>query len=71
MGVMECNRKDCNNIMCDNHSKITGYICNECKQELEESYPACIEDVKMFMESSKNNRNSKEFSLDALFENKD
>lgn len=34
MSVLECNRRGCNNIMCDNISYKHGYLCYECKQEL-------------------------------------
>ena len=40
MGVMACNRRGCDNIMCNDHSEVTGYICWECKSELEESNPS-------------------------------
>ena len=34
MGVLACNRRGCENIMCDRHSLEHGYICNECFEEL-------------------------------------
>ena len=34
MGVMTCNRRGCNNIMCDRYSDEYGYICSECFEEL-------------------------------------
>ena len=34
MGVLTCNRKGCENIMCDHLSQKYGYICNECLNEL-------------------------------------
>jgi len=34
MGVLRCSRDGCENIMCDRHSPIYGYICNECFEEL-------------------------------------
>jgi hypothetical protein len=39
MGVMNCSRKGCDNIMCDTYVSEVGYICNECKQEFENKYP--------------------------------
>lgn len=33
MGVMACNRKDCESIMCDTYVDDIGYICNDCKEE--------------------------------------
>lgn len=34
MGVLACNRKGCENIMCDMYSTLHGYICHECYVEL-------------------------------------
>lgn len=34
MGVMNCFRNGCDNIMCDRYSRKYGYICNECFDEL-------------------------------------
>ena len=34
MGVMNCRRNGCNNIMCNRYSSEYGYICNECFEEL-------------------------------------
>jgi len=37
MSVMSCNRKGCENILCDRYSKKYGYICNDCFSELLDS----------------------------------
>ncbi len=50
MGVLECYRNNCDNIMCDRHSQEHGYICNECFEELVSSAPQNIEE---FMNSDK------------------
>lgn len=34
MGVMGCNRQGCRNVMCDRYAMGTGYICNDCFEEL-------------------------------------
>jgi hypothetical protein len=34
MGVMECDRVGCTNILCDRWSPQYGYICDECFDEL-------------------------------------
>lgn len=34
MGVLNCNRRGCENIMCDWYSSEYGYICNNCFDEL-------------------------------------
>ncbi len=39
MGVLECNRYGCENIMCDRLSYEYGYICYECFEELVLSGP--------------------------------
>ena len=69
MGVKECSRKGCENIMCDEYSEVTGYICYECKSELEASNPNCIKDVETFMEYTKEDRyeDADGFRLDLLF----
>lgn len=33
MGVMSCNRKGCENIMCDTYIPEIGYLCWECEKE--------------------------------------
>lgn len=33
MGVMQCHRKDCENIMCDLYIEDIGYVCYECQSE--------------------------------------
>jgi len=51
MGVLNCDRKGCENIMCDNVSyKRNEYLCWECKQELINK-GFC--DIDEFMESEK------------------
>ena len=34
MGVLACDRVDCENIMCNRFSETHGYICNTCFDEL-------------------------------------
>jgi len=58
MGVMNCSRKDCENILCDTYIPDIGYICRECKEEFKEKYPNIKgEEVKSylkeFMQTSK------------------
>jgi hypothetical protein len=33
MGVMNCSRKDCDNIMCDTYIQSVGYVCSNCQSE--------------------------------------
>lgn len=51
MSVLECNRYNCQNIMCDRYSHEYGYICNECFLELVDS--GIDTDIETFMYSSK------------------
>lgn len=67
---MECNRKDCDNIMCNEYSEVTGYLCDECKTDLDDSCPKSVSDVEAFMETPKvDNRfgSGDKFSLNRLF----
>jgi hypothetical protein len=34
MSVLACDRRGCDNVMCDRYSHTYGYICNECFEEL-------------------------------------
>ena len=54
MSVLACDRKGCQNIMCDRLSDDYGYICNECFEELLESGPNT--DVHYFMELGKKSK---------------
>jgi len=64
MSVMSCCRTDCPNIMCDIHSREFGYICYECKRELEGLKPQNIGDVKEFM----NSRKGIDYTTDGVFD---
>ena len=46
MGVKQCSRARCGNIMCDRHSKDYGYLCDSCFEELKSFKP---KDVHIFM----------------------
>ena len=50
MGVLACDRVGCESIMCDYYSHDFGYICYECKSELEQK-GAC--NIQCFMDSEK------------------
>ncbi len=49
MGVMACDRRECENIMCDMYSPKFGYICAECYEEL----TSRVQSIEEFMESPK------------------
>lgn len=51
MGVMECDRKGCQNILCDRYNSTYGYICDECFEELENK-PLPV-DILQFMDTEK------------------
>ena len=71
MGVMSCCRNSCEEIMCHTYSSITGYICSDCKHELEQTNPQSIKDVEKFMDSPKSDNSyyddNGEFSLSKMF----
>ncbi len=51
MSVLSCNRKDCENVMCDRYSDAHGYICDECFAELLLVFPDVT--IASFMDSPK------------------
>lgn len=54
MGVLHCNRKGCNNILCDRYSHKYGYICDECFEELISLGPKIgVDTFTNFMQSVK------------------
>ena len=57
MGVLECDRYRCSNIMCDRLSYEYGYICYECFEELIEL--GINADIKDFMNSKKHTKTSR------------
>ncbi|MDB4461489.1 hypothetical protein N9043_00915 [bacterium] len=50
---MQCNRNNCENVMCDNYSSDYGYICRECLNELCDSALSYQFDIGGFMLSEK------------------
>ena len=55
MGVMRCDRADCENILCDWYSSEYGYLCNDCMTELRSLVPSVT--VYNFMTTPKYNIN--------------
>lgn len=51
MGVMECFRVGCENIMCSRYSREHGYLCEDCFEELVAKGPTA--DIDDFMHSRK------------------
>ena len=58
MGVMNCSRKGCENIMCSKYSHEYGYICYECFSELVETGPTT--DISEFMSTEKGSKRIEE-----------
>lgn len=36
MGVMNCSKHDCENILCDTYIDGIGYVCTECQKEFKQ-----------------------------------
>lgn len=53
MGVRNCDRLGCENILCDRYSPKYGYICNECFKELEALKPHHIHNFMGMPKSDK------------------
>ena len=56
MGVMACDRKGCDSIMCDKYSTEFGYICYSCLKELkgiQSNKELKFEDIHRFMDTPK------------------
>lgn len=49
MGVMPCQRSNCDAILCDRYSDKYGYICNACFEELVDSHL----NIEEFLETEK------------------
>lgn len=47
MGLMMCNRNECENILCDRYSPRFGYICDSCFEEFVNGYQKV--DIEHFM----------------------
>jgi len=62
MGVLACDRKGCENIMCERYSSNYGYICYDCFKELKGS----SQSIKEFMMTDKRNWWRSKDRLDAI-----
>jgi len=64
MGVLQCDRNDCEEILCDRYNRDYGYICDGCFEELVDSR----RDIQTFMLSSaRNERDTKRAYYEAAF----
>ena len=55
MSVKGCSRQGCENIMCVHSSREFGYICVECKQELQDRGECCISSFMRLEKEQKDN----------------
>ena len=58
MGVLACDRKGCENVMCDHYSDVYGYLCYSCLSELNDSAPRLFNEygvdfIQKFMDAPK------------------
>ena len=70
MGVKNCSRTECDNIMCDRYSTDFGYICNECFEELVGLKPIGERSIEVFMRSPRKTvemYSMKRQNLEAIF----
>lgn len=78
MGVMECSRNSCDNIMCNTYISSVGYICPTCIDEFKEHVKAngkidlteynVIKELKGFMISiPKGSGSADEIDIDEFF----
>ncbi len=63
MGVMKCDRRHCENIICDRYSPVYGYICSECYEEMVQGRL----DIDTFMATSKDKIGEREHNYDSAF----
>jgi hypothetical protein len=64
MGVLECDRKGCENIMCGRYSHEYGYLCNECFSQLEDAI--YYMGIKTFMETDKSETKNTDYQKEDI-----
>ena len=78
MGVMECSRNNCTNIMCDTYIDDIGYLCRDCQNEFKDylklhGFEGIIPEgrlrteLKEFMKSEKDSYLVNELGIDEFF----
>lgn len=80
MGVMNCSRKDCPEIMCHTYISGVGYICSDCQKEFKDyleqhnlspnTEKKITTELKLFMQTTKGlyeSDNGKEISVSDFF----
>jgi len=79
MGVMECSRNNCENIMCDTYIDDIGYICRGCQNEFKDYLKSkgldgvipegtLRTELKTFMKSEKDTYLGNEIGVDEFFD---
>lgn len=56
MGVLACDRRGCDSIMCDYYHHTHGYICSSCISELQEYLDQGNINIARFMNSWKHEK---------------
>lgn len=80
MGVLLCDRNNCQNIMCDTYvEEIDCYICDDCKEEFKNylifkkqdpnalTSNQIIENLKLFMHTAKSSYLADKISVNKFF----
>lgn len=67
MGVKECNRMQCESIMCDAYSSEFGYICPNCLEEMKEAQKTKGFKIKEFMSTPAARLDDEQVDLDSIF----
>lgn len=68
MGILACYRKDCERVMSEFYSPRHGYLCSECKAEIDALVLKGEINVKFFMDSPKGKDQDVAENLDQLNE---
>lgn len=68
MGVMNCHRNGCTNIMCDRYSDEHGYICSDCFEELCANNNVDIDTFMLSNKVKKNNSRAWQAYCEVIFE---
>lgn len=78
MGVMNCSRNNCDNILCNTYVNDIGYICDSCKEEfsLYLKYKnwsgmfahELMDELKKFIDINKDGKIDIENNVDEFFE---
>ena len=78
MGVMKCDRKDCESILCRDYISDVGYVCPDCKSDFKDSLTEerilelteeiMLEKLKSFMKTVKKKDDTTLYTVEDFFE---